>query len=85
MNPKVKITNTEILSKNWYVLRKITYDYQKKNGEWQAQSREAYDRGNGATINFDFPNLTRVSQSDADMITTRIMDEIDRRGGGTYR
>lgn len=45
-----KITNTEILSDNWYVLRKITYEYLQKDGTLQTQSREAYDRGNGATI-----------------------------------
>ena len=50
MIDKVKITNTEILSDNWYTLRKITYQYSKKDGSIQTQSREAYDRGNGATI-----------------------------------
>ena len=45
-----RITNTEILSDNWYVLRKITYEYLQKDGTLQTQSREAYDRGNGATI-----------------------------------
>lgn len=46
----VKILDTSILSDNWYVLKKITYAYLKKDGSWQTQSREAYDRGNGATI-----------------------------------
>jgi GDP-mannose pyrophosphatase NudK len=46
----VKITNTEVLSNNWYTLRKITFDIQTAEGVWQTQSREAYDRGNGATI-----------------------------------
>ena len=50
MSEKVKIINKEILSNNWYTLRKITYEYQKKDGSWQQQNREAYDRGNGATI-----------------------------------
>ena len=50
MNNKVRNLTTEILSDNWYVLRKVTFEWQKKNGEWQKQSREAYDRGNGATI-----------------------------------
>ncbi|MDN3654963.1 GDP-mannose pyrophosphatase NudK [Ferruginibacter paludis] len=49
-NNKVKIINKEVLSSNWYTLRKITYDYLKKDGTWQTQSREAYDRGNGAAI-----------------------------------
>jgi GDP-mannose pyrophosphatase NudK len=50
MNNRVKIQKEEILSNNWYTLKKITFDYQKKNGTWQNQSREAYDRGNGAVI-----------------------------------
>lgn len=50
MIDQVKIIKTEILSDNWYILRKITYQYQKKNGTIQTQTREAYDRGNGATI-----------------------------------
>lgn len=50
MIKNIKITNTEVLSDNWYVLRKITYEYEKNDGTKQTQSREAYDRGNGATI-----------------------------------
>jgi GDP-mannose pyrophosphatase NudK len=50
MNEHVKITDTTILSNNWYTLNKVTFDYLKKNGQWQTQHREAYDRGNGATI-----------------------------------
>ena len=43
-NPKIKIIENKILSDNWYTLRKITYEYQKKDGRWETQSREAYDR-----------------------------------------
>jgi GDP-mannose pyrophosphatase NudK len=50
MNEKVKVIKEEILSSNWYTLKKITFDYQKKDGTWINQSREAYDRGNGAVI-----------------------------------
>src|SRR6218665_2539032 len=46
----IKILKTEILSDHWYVLKKITYEFRKKNGEWVTHAREAYDRGNGATI-----------------------------------
>jgi nudix-type nucleoside diphosphatase (YffH/AdpP family) len=49
-NNKVKILKTEILSDNWYTLNKVTFEYQKKDGTLETQSREAYDRGNGATI-----------------------------------
>jgi GDP-mannose pyrophosphatase NudK len=50
MISQVNITKTEILSDNWYTLRKITYDCVKEDGSLLTQSREAYDRGNGATI-----------------------------------
>jgi GDP-mannose pyrophosphatase NudK len=49
-NKNVKIIKTEILSNNWYTLRKVTYEYLKNNGTWETQNREAYDRGNGAVI-----------------------------------
>jgi nudix-type nucleoside diphosphatase (YffH/AdpP family) len=50
MIDEVKILQTEILSDNWCVLKKITYEYSKKDGTRLTQSREAYDRGNGAAI-----------------------------------
>lgn len=50
MNPNVKIIEEKVLSDNWYVLKKIIFEYRNKQGEWQTQAREAYDRGNGATI-----------------------------------
>lgn len=49
-NNKVKIIKTEILSDNWYTLNKVTYEKIKNDGTVETQSREAYDRGNGATI-----------------------------------
>ena len=46
----VSIEKTEILSDNWYTLKKVTFNIRKQNGETETQSREAYDRGNGAVI-----------------------------------
>lgn len=50
LNPSVRILKTEILSDNWYTLRKVTFAYTKSDGTIEVQSREAYDRGNGAVI-----------------------------------
>lgn len=50
MNPNVKIIDTTLLSNNWYRLNKITYEYTLPNGTTEQHTREAYDRGNGATI-----------------------------------
>lgn len=46
----IQILSTEILSDNWYTLNKVTYEFTKSDGSKQIQNREAYDRGNGATI-----------------------------------
>jgi nudix-type nucleoside diphosphatase (YffH/AdpP family) len=50
MEPAVELVKTEVLSDNWYVLRKVTFKIRRSDGTWETQSREAYDRGNGATI-----------------------------------
>lgn len=49
-NPEIKIVKTDLLSDNWYILNKVTYDYQKKDNSIETQIREVYDRGNGAGI-----------------------------------
>jgi nudix-type nucleoside diphosphatase (YffH/AdpP family) len=50
MNPKIQITKTELLSDNWYLLNKVTYEFTPENGEPEIQRREVFDRGNGAAI-----------------------------------
>lgn len=47
---RVKIRNVEVLSNDWYLLQKTTFDYRRSDGSWQTLTRETYDRGNGATI-----------------------------------
>jgi len=49
-NARVRPVAEEVLSDDWYVLRKATFDFKGRDGAWTRQSREAYDRGNGATI-----------------------------------
>ena len=49
-NPKITIQKTELLSDNWYILNKVTFDYQKPDNSIITQQREVYDRGNGAAI-----------------------------------
>lgn len=49
-NNNVRNIEREILSDNWYTLNKYTFEYQKPDGTWETQQREAYDRGNGAAI-----------------------------------
>jgi len=49
-NPKIKINSIKNLANDHYKLDKVNFDYQTKNGTWQNQSRECYDRGDGACI-----------------------------------
>ncbi len=49
-NPKIRILSSELLSNNWYILKKYIYEYFKADGTVEVQHREVYDRGNGATI-----------------------------------
>ncbi len=49
-NPRVRVTDVRLLSDNWYRLHTTTFDYLSDDGVWTSQSRETYDRGNGATI-----------------------------------
>ncbi|HKU96200.1 MAG TPA: NUDIX domain-containing protein [Vineibacter sp.] len=50
MAKRVRIHDVKTLSDDWYVLKKTTFDFQRRDGVWQRQSRETYDRGDGATI-----------------------------------
>lgn len=47
---QIKIVKEELLSDNWYSLKKYTYEILKDDGSRQQQTREVYDRGNGAAI-----------------------------------
>lgn len=47
---RVKLEDLTVLSENWYVLRKATFKYQRRDGSWQTQFRESYDRGDGAVL-----------------------------------
>jgi nudix-type nucleoside diphosphatase (YffH/AdpP family) len=49
-NPRVRLRALEVLSDSWYTLRRATFEFQGRDGQWTTQHRESYDRGNGATI-----------------------------------
>ena len=49
-NPDVIVRDVEVTSDGWHVLRRTTFDYRRRDGGWEIQQRETYDRGNGATI-----------------------------------
>lgn len=49
-NPRVEVTDVRLLAAGWHVLRATTFRYRGDDGEWSTQTRETYDRGNGATV-----------------------------------
>lgn len=48
--PPIRIRSDVLLSDNWGRLRKVTFDLTRLDGSVETQSREVYDRGNGAAI-----------------------------------
>lgn len=46
----INILDTKVLSDNWYILKKIRFEVTRVDGAKSILEREAYDRGNGATI-----------------------------------
>ena len=53
IEPLVKNIQSQLLSDDWYTLKKYTFDLRRRDGTWQRQSREAYDRGHGAVVLFN--------------------------------
>ena len=49
-NPDVAVRDVELTSQGWHVLRRTTFDHRRRDGGWETQQREPYDRGNGAAV-----------------------------------
>lgn len=50
MQDRVQIKQVKLLSDDWGVLKRTTFALRTAEGEWTEQTRETYDRGNGATL-----------------------------------
>lgn len=50
MPTRVTIQREQVLADDWGILKKTAFAYQRRDGTWTEQTRETYDRGNGATI-----------------------------------
>jgi nudix-type nucleoside diphosphatase (YffH/AdpP family) len=54
ISDRVRLRDLTVLSDNYYVLRKATFDWRRSDGGWQTQMREAYSLGDGvAVVPFD--------------------------------
>ena len=47
MRDDIRVIEEKVLSHDWYLLKKTIFDLRRRDGTWQRQSRETYDRGNG--------------------------------------
>ncbi len=45
----LKVSDSEVLSNSWGTLTRHRIEYRRRDGDWQEQVREVYDRGHGAT------------------------------------
>ena len=59
-NPRVRGLRFELLSDSWAILRRASFEWQQPDGTWTHELREAYDRGNGATILLHDPGRRTV-------------------------
>ena len=50
MSDLVRPIKTTTLSEAWGLLQRHEFELQRRNGEWQHQIRETYDRGDGAAV-----------------------------------
>src|SRR5215813_5070607 len=46
----IRIKDVQVLSDDWYLLKKTRFERLRRDGTWQELTRETYDRGNGATL-----------------------------------
>ena len=46
----IHIRSVEVLSDDWAILKKVTFDYRRRDGSLETQVRQTYDRGHGAVI-----------------------------------
>lgn len=49
-NDRICIIDERLLSDNWFTLKTTSFEYLRRDGSWQRQQRETYDRGNGAVL-----------------------------------
>jgi len=47
---RIVTRHVEVLSDAWSRLESVRFDYRRRDGEWESQTREIYHRGHGAAI-----------------------------------
>ncbi len=60
MKDPIRVKKSEVLSNEWGILNKITFDLNTTDGKWEQQIRESYDTGDGATILLYNPKAGKI-------------------------
>lgn len=50
VSDRIRVNNVRLLSDRYGKLTETTFEWRRANGEWQAQARVTFDRGNAATL-----------------------------------
>ena len=50
MTGPVRKLHSEVIANEWGTLKRVTFELQRRDGTWQAQKREIYDKGDGAAV-----------------------------------
>jgi len=50
ISDRIRVKDVRVLSNEHYVLKAVTFDYRRGNGEWQTLHREVFDRGHAAAL-----------------------------------
>jgi nudix-type nucleoside diphosphatase (YffH/AdpP family) len=50
ISDRIRVKDVRLLSDNYATLKSTTFEWRRADGEWQTQTRETFDRGNGATL-----------------------------------
>jgi len=62
-NPRVRIREVELLSSDWYVLRKTTFDYQHSDGHWSREHGIAAEGEDITTMELPFTEALAMIRS----------------------
>lgn len=60
MRDRVRIVSEEVLSRSWAILKRTSFDFRRRDGQWQRQVRETYDRGPAAAVLLHCPETDKV-------------------------
>jgi nudix-type nucleoside diphosphatase (YffH/AdpP family) len=50
VSDRIRVQHVRVLSNDYGLLKTTTFDWRRRDGEWQTQRRETYERSNAATL-----------------------------------